>query len=1053
MEKLFGMPINDFMVALLIIFGVFALVAGAIGLRNRVVVKMAVRNLPRRRSQTALIILGLMLATVLFSAAFATGDTMAHSIRLIAVERLGEVDVIVAGDSRDASGRQIYFDAGTLETVREHLAGDEAVAGLVAGVAPLVRETAPVVAPESRQSEPDIQVLGYDESQMAGFDKLIDGNGEPLSLVKLRPGEVYVSAKAAEALDAGPGDPLEVYVGQQPISVVVAAVYESGGTPAGRSSIALPLSRLQAALGEEGQLNNVLVTNVGGPTEGGEHVNAVEESLGTYLKNTPLKAFPDKKDALDQAEEVGSEFLTVFLVFGQFSIMAGILLIFLIFVMLAAERKRELGIARAVGAQRGHVIRLFTYEGIVYALIAAAIGSLLGVGVGLGMVFMIGAALSEQDFDVVFFFNWRSVVIAYTMGMVLTFAVVIVSSWRVSRLNIVAAIRDLQVPMPVQVKSWRDIGRDPWHALVRPFALVWRSVRALASLHPIDAILSILLAAWAVVVFPVVLARSVAVALLRLLARGWLTAPLGALLAIVGYQGGQLAQWMLGTSLVIIGVPLLARRVGLPNRAAFTVAGLGLMVWWLLPFDTLDSILPDFEQGIEMFFLSGIMIVLGAVWTTIYNSDVLLAATTAVLGRVQGLTPVLKTAVSYPMESRLRTGMALTMFSLILFALTVMGFVISGTDAILEDPERISGGFHVRANTSGINPISDISAAIDEAEDVEIGDFEAISSFSFDRLELKQDGTENEAVDWWVRAVDTSYTDTVTHKFAVTAPGYDTAGEVWEALQDEPGTAVVDYSLAPTRNDFDVGGSGPDLKLEGFFLEDEALHEVHLLATDPRSGNEQKLRVIGVLKDGSGYVSGVMTSQATLDGLVSEHISPRSFLFRLKDGVDASATAKAMEASFFENGMQAVVISEEIIDEAAIERTFNLLLQGFMGLGLVVGIAALGVIAARAVVERRQQIGMLRALGFQKEMVQLSFLIESSFIALLGILLGVVLGSILSYNLIQEVGKEIEGLVYRPPWVNMAAVVVIAYIASLLTTYLPARQASKVYPADALRAE
>ena len=61
---------------------------------------------------------------------------------------------------------------------------------------------------------------------------------------------------------------------------------------------------------------------------------------------------------------------------------------------------------------------------------------------------------------------------------------------------------------------------------------------------------------------------------------------------------------MLGTSLVIIGVPLLARRFGLPERAAFTIAGLGLVVWWLLPPGTLESILPEMQQGMEMFFLS-----------------------------------------------------------------------------------------------------------------------------------------------------------------------------------------------------------------------------------------------------------------------------------------------------------------------------------------------------------------------------------------------------------------------------------------------------------------
>ena len=53
-----------------------------------------------------------------------------------------------------------------------------------------------------------------------------------------------------------------------------------------------------------------------------------------------------------------------------------------------------------------------------------------------------------------------------------------------------------------------------------------------------------------------------------------------------------------------------------------------------------------------------------------------------------------------------------------------------------------------------------------------------------------------------------------------------------------------------------------------------------------------------------------------------------------------------------------------------------------MGLGLIVGVAALGVISARAVVERRQQIGVLRAIGFRRRMVQAAFLLESSFVAL-----------------------------------------------------------------------
>ena len=53
-----------------------------------------------------------------------------------------------------------------------------------------------------------------------------------------------------------------------------------------------------------------------------------------------------------------------------------------------------------------------------------------------------------------------------------------------------------------------------------------------------------------------------------------------------------------------------------------------------------------------------------------------------------------------------------------------------------------------------------------------------------------------------------------------------------------------------------------------------------------------------------------------------------------------------------------------------------------MGLGLVVGVAAVGVIAFRTVVERRQQIGMLRAIGYKRSTVALSFMMESSFVTL-----------------------------------------------------------------------
>jgi putative ABC transport system permease protein len=988
MEKLFGIPINQLMLALLAIFGVGVAVMVVLALRNRVIFKMAVRNAPRRRAQAALIVLGLMLATLLFSASFATGDTLAHSIRVQALEQIGEIDVVVQAQAREAPGQPAYFDQAYFETVREGLAGISEVDG----VAPLAAEVAPVVVLDTGLNEAEVNILGYAGEWMSGFDRLEDEQGGVLSLSALAPGQVYISDELANELDVGPGGTVYTYLGSLPVALEVAGIYQKGANPSGEFSLVMPLPQLQALTGNEGRINSIIITNRGDAIQGAQHTETVLSSLEPLLEGSGLEADPVKQDTLDIADEAGSSFSAIFLIFGQFSITAGILLIFLIFIMLAAERKSELGIARAVGAQRGHIVRMFVFEGAIYALAAAAVGSLLGIAAGWGMIRIIAIAFGQVDLELTFAFNWRSVVIAYTLGTVLTFVVVLIASWRVSRLNIVRAIRDIPEPK-----------------------ISHKTIKGL--------ILAILL--------PV----------------------LGLFMAISGIQGEQLASFMLGVSLVIIGVPLLARRLGLPDRAAFTASGLGLVVWWLLPPDTLESVLPEMQQGLEMFFLSGIMLVIGAVWTVIYNSDILLAVVVRLFGRIRGLPPVLKTAVSYPMQNRFRTGITLAMFSLVVFTLVVMAFITNSMGAVFEDTETLSGGYDIRANTGYTNPIPDIRTALQQSDGVNLNDFQAVGSLNGALVKAKQEETEQELSDIYLQGVDSGYTDSVTYSFDMMAEGYDSPQEVWQALQQEPGTAVVNAILVPSKVNYNMGGPVLDFQLEGFFIEDETLPEVYIQTRDPHTGSEQRLRVIGVLEQRAFYTNVVITSQETVNSLLSQPVPPLAYMFQLKDGIDAEATAKALEASFLEHGMQAVVIAEEIRDGASASLMINNLLQGFMGLGLLVGIAALGVIAARSVVERRKQIGVLRALGFQKSMVQFSFLLESSFVALLGIGLGIALGAGISVQIIDTMGDSFEGLTYQVPWVNIVMIAIIAYGASLLTTYLPARQAAKVYPAEALRFE
>lgn len=124
-----------------------------------------------------------------------------------------------------------------------------------------------------------------------------------------------------------------------------------------------------------------------------------------------------------------------------------------------------------------------------------------------------------------------------------------------------------------------------------------------------------------------------------------------------------------------------------------------------------------------------------------------------------------------------------------------------------------------------------------------------------------------------------------------------------------------------------------------------------------------------------------------------------------------------------------------------------------MALGLLVGVTALGVISARAVVERRQQIGVLRAIGFRRRMVQLSFMLESSFIALTAIVVGTGLGLAVAFNVVDEYARQpsMGSLSLSVPWLTLAIIFVAVYAVAMLTTLLPARRASRVFPAEALR--
>jgi putative ABC transport system permease protein len=848
--------------------------------------------------------------------------------------------------------------------------------------------------------------------------------------------ELYLSQKVAEAINVTAGAKINLFFGTAPTTVEVKGIYRDGGNGSDAASAFMQMDALQDLVNQPGRINRVFVSNNGDLIKGAEHSDAVMELLEPLVEETLLEAEAIKERFLAEADLVGAAFTSIFVLFGSFSIIAGILLIALIFVMLAAERKRELGIARAVGAQRDHIVRLFVFEGAMYSLMAAAVGSALGVAVGFVMVRIIAGVFGTFDVDIVFAFRIQSMVIAYTLGMTVTFLVVLVSAGRASTLNIVRAVRDLPEPPGHQVEI-RDRLRGVGHAYQRTFA-------SLAHLRPLAAIRVFVfgtLGAWMHLIW-------------SLFRAGYLLIIFGLLQVSSGIDRELLASFMIGVSMVFIGVPLVLLHLRIiPERAAFTAAGVLVVAVWMLPSSVLDAVgLPDFQAGIEMFVLSGVMLVVGAVWVVIYNSDYLVSFGVFLFGRGQTLRPIMRTAMAFPLASKFRTGMTLAMFSLVVFTLIVMSVIIGAIGAAFDDTRGFSGGFDVTATVSPANPVDDLLGKLGSVEGIDLSQIEIVGSQSGIGTKMVQVGIDDaEPMGAPLTSVDSDFGSTVTYGFAMKDARYETDRDVWEALNSEPNTVIVASFVVPARSDFNVAIGGDVFQLTGFYRDDEELPETYIEVFDRTEQKSLRLRVIGVLDESAPpqFVGFVITGTESMAKL--QPMPSLQFSIRLYDPADSVDVARALEAAFVTNGMQAEALSEIVEEQRAVNLAFNRLIQGFMSLGIVVGVAALGVIAARSVVERRALIGMLRAIGYQRSMVQLSFLIESSFIALLGIAIGMALAFGLSVVIVGEIAKDLDGVEYRIPWGSAIVVFCVTYGASLLTTFLPAKQAADIYPAEALR--
>ncbi|MCX5013552.1 ABC transporter permease [Streptomyces sp. NBC_00555] len=258
------------------------------------------------------------------------------------------------------------------------------------------------------------------------------------------PTEVMVDADTADKHHLGLGDELRTIAVTGDFRAKISGIATFTVTNPGAAIVYFDTPTAQRQLlGAPGAFTHINVTAKEGVSD-----EQLKQNVATAVGADTYKLQTSKEAADANRKDVGS-FLDVMkyvmLGFAGIAFLVGIFLIFNTFSMLVAQRTREIGLMRAIGADSGQVLKSVVVE----AFLLGVVGSVLGVGAGVGLAVglmelmgQMGMHLSTDDLTVA----WTTPVVGVFLGVVVTVIAAYVPARRAGKVSPMAALRESGTP-------------------------------------------------------------------------------------------------------------------------------------------------------------------------------------------------------------------------------------------------------------------------------------------------------------------------------------------------------------------------------------------------------------------------------------------------------------------------------------------------------------------------------------------------------------------------------------------------------------------------------
>ncbi|MEU9735497.1 ABC transporter permease [Streptomyces sp. NPDC048002] len=257
------------------------------------------------------------------------------------------------------------------------------------------------------------------------------------------PDQVMLDADTADGRDVGIGDRLTVIAAPGSFEVEVVGIATFTTTNPGAALVYFePSAARTRLLGDPDAATAITVDAADGVSDA-RLKQRVEAALGADAYDFRTA----DEQAESDVEQLGG-FLDiikyVMLGFAGVAVLVGVFLIVNTFSMLIAQRTRELGLLRALGADRRQVRRSVLLEALLLGLVGASLGLATGIGLAVALIELMGLlGMNIRSADMVI--GWATPVSAYVVGLGVTFVAAYLPARRAATVSPMAALADAEI--------------------------------------------------------------------------------------------------------------------------------------------------------------------------------------------------------------------------------------------------------------------------------------------------------------------------------------------------------------------------------------------------------------------------------------------------------------------------------------------------------------------------------------------------------------------------------------------------------------------------------